>query len=82
MTRRQKATPIDPRGQEWVSLQEAAALYCISVDTVRRRISSGDLPASRCGRRIVRVRVDDLDRLFRPIPVGRRSAQNNPSWAS
>ncbi|MBB1515260.1 helix-turn-helix domain-containing protein [Tessaracoccus sp. MC1679] len=55
---------------EWLSLQQAALYYGVSVDTLRRRISAGRLPAARFGVRLIRVRVEDLDRLFRPIPVG------------
>lgn len=43
------------RVPEWLSLQEAAGVYRISVDTVRRRIAAGELPAARCGRRLIRV---------------------------
>ncbi|MCA0306138.1 MAG: helix-turn-helix domain-containing protein [Actinobacteria bacterium] len=56
---------------EWLSLQQAAAIYGVSVDTLRRRIAQGHLPASRFGRRLIRVRVQDLERLFRPIPTAR-----------
>lgn len=55
---------------EWLSLQQAAALYGVSVDTLRRRIAAGRLPASRFGERLIRVRVSDLDRHYRPIPIG------------
>ena len=55
---------------EWLSLQRAAALYGVSVDTLRRRIAEGRLPASRFGQRLIRVRVEDLERLYRPIPIG------------
>mgnify|MGYP002385328705 CR=1 FL=1 len=54
---------------EWLSLQQAAVVYGVSVDTLRRRIAGGQLPASRLGVRLIIVRVDDLDRLFRPIPT-------------
>ena len=57
-------------GPEWLSLQQAALFYGVSVDTLRRRISAGRLPAARFGVRLIRVRVEDLERLFRPIPVG------------
>jgi excisionase family DNA binding protein len=56
---------------EWLSLQQAAVVYGISVDTLRRRIRHGQLPASRFGQRLIRVRVTDLDRLFRDIPTVR-----------
>lgn len=56
---------------EWLSLQQAAALYGVSVDTLRRKIRHGQLPASRFGQRLIRVRARDLDRLFRAIPTVR-----------
>lgn len=59
---------------EWLSLQHAAVVYGVSVDTLRRRIAAGKLPASRFGERLIRVRVEDLDHMFRPIPTVR------PSW--
>ena len=56
---------------EWLSLQQAAAIYGISVDTLRRRIAHGQLPASRFGSRLIRVRAEDLEHMFRPIPAVR-----------
>jgi hypothetical protein len=48
--------------------------YGVSVDTLRRRVVTGDLPASRLGRRLIGVRVEDLDHMFRPIPTV------HPAW--
>jgi len=64
---------------EWLSLQQAATIYGVSVDTLRRRISAGKLPASRFGVRLIRVRVEDLDRLYRPIPIGDELARRRTS---
>ena len=58
---------------EWLSLQQAALVYGISVDTLRRRIATGVLPASRIGTRLIRVRTADLDRVCRPIVVVQRT---------
>ena len=58
---------------EWLSLQQAALVYGISVDTLRRRIATGVPPASRIGARIIRVRAVDLDRVCRPIVVVQRA---------
>ena len=65
---------------EWLSLQQAAVLLGISVDTVRRRIAAGVLPASRCGARLIRVRTADLDSVFRPIVVGQRGMHRRRPW--
>ncbi|MGV8848775.1 MAG: helix-turn-helix domain-containing protein [Propionibacteriaceae bacterium] len=67
-------TALNPPTREWLSLQEAAGIYDVSVDTLRRHISTGRLPASRLGVRLIRVRVEDLDGLFRRIPTVSRSS--------
>ena len=59
---------------EWVSLREAAKIYAISTYTLRRRIASGDLPAVKLGYKLIRVRIEDLDKLFPAIPT--TSAEN------
>lgn len=52
----------------FVSLSAAADILGVSVHTLRRRIAAGELPAFRTGRRIIRVRVSDLENLLRRIP--------------
>lgn len=52
----------------FVSLAQAADILGISVHTLRRRIAAGELPAFRTGRRIIRVRVHDLEKLLRRVP--------------
>ena len=61
----QRVTP------EWISLREAAKIYAVSTYTLRRRISSGDLPAVKLGYKLIRVRITDLDKLFPAIPTTR-----------
>ena len=68
MATRSKSTARRQVEPQWLSLQQAAVLYGVSTDTIRRRVASGDLPAFRCGRRIIRVRAQDLSRLFHEIP--------------
>ena len=60
---------------EWLSLQQAASIYGVSVDTLRRRISAGKLPASRFGVRLIRVRAEDVDRLYRRVSIGDQLAR-------
>ena len=36
------------------------------------RIATGELPAVHAGRRLIRVRIDDLKRMFRPLPAARK----------
>lgn len=54
--------------QQYVSLAEGAEIVGVSVDTLRRRIRKGRLPAVRDGK-IIRILIDDLYGLFTPIPT-------------
>lgn len=56
----------------FISLSTAADILGISVHTLRRRIAAGELPAFRTGRRIIRVRVSDLEKLLRRVPSAER----------
>ena len=55
--------------RQWKSLPDAASYAGVCTRTIRRRIADGSLPASRFGRRLLRVDVADLDKLFRPLPT-------------
>jgi len=57
---------------QYLTLAEAAELMSVSVKTLRRRIADGTLPAYRCGRRVIRVRLDDLDHVFQRVPAAGR----------
>jgi excisionase family DNA binding protein len=52
----------------YVSLDEAAEMMSMSTRTIRRRISDGTIPAYQCGRRSIRIRVDELEAALRRIP--------------
>ena len=55
----------------YVSLEEAADMMSLSTRTIRRRISDGTIPAYQCGRRSIRIRVDELEAALRRIPSAR-----------
>ncbi|MFB7842528.1 MULTISPECIES: helix-turn-helix domain-containing protein [unclassified Microbacterium] len=60
-------TPDEP---VWLSIPSAAARHDVSVLTLRRMISRGELPASRIGPRGgYRIRVSDLDAMMRPVRI-------------
>ncbi len=59
----------------FISLSAAADILGISVHTLRRRIAAGELPAFRTGKRIIRVRLSDLEKLLRRVP-------STESWRS
>ena len=62
---RKKGLPI------YLSLEEAAEVMSLSTRTIRRRISDGTIPAYQCGRRAIRVRLDELEAALRRIPSAR-----------
>jgi excisionase family DNA binding protein len=51
-------------------LQQAAEETACSVSTLRNLIARGDLPASRFGPRLIRVRRRDLDAILKPYQGG------------
>lgn len=61
--------------RQHVSIAQAAQLLAVSPKTVRRRISTGELPAYRSGR-IVRIAVADLDAHVRARTVAPSDAMD------
>lgn len=55
----------------YVSLEQAAQIMSLSTRTIRRRISDGTIPAYQCGRRPIRIRLDELEAALRRIPTAR-----------
>ncbi|GAB3758810.1 hypothetical protein GCM10027599_26710 [Yimella radicis] len=62
-----------PRRQ-LATIPDAAEYACVSTKTIRRRIASGDLTGYRMGPRLLRVDLDELDALLKPIPTARGGA--------
>jgi|LSQX01.1.fsa_nt_gb excisionase family DNA binding protein len=58
----------------YLSPQEAAIHAGVSVDTIRRRIADGTIPAHRLGKRLIRIAAADLEAAFKPIPNARGGA--------
>jgi excisionase family DNA binding protein len=52
----------------YLSLEEAADCLSVSVKTIRRLIAAGTLPAYRCGKRAIRIKLEDLEAAPRQIP--------------
>lgn len=55
--------------RRWASLAEAAEYAGVHVNTLRRHIASGYLTGYRFGPRAMRVDLDELDRVMRPVPT-------------
>ncbi len=55
---------------EYVTVHEAATLLMVSASSIWRWIGQGELPAYRFGRRRVRLKRMDLDRMIRPARAG------------
>ena len=52
-----------------VSMAEAGRRLGVSVDTIRRRIQDGTLPAQRFGPTVVRIPVDAIEDALRAVPT-------------
>lgn len=52
-----------------VSPTEGAEYLGVTTRTIRRRIADGSLTAYRMGPRLIRVDLNELDNLLRPIPT-------------
>lgn len=62
------ATIESTKPDTYISMSQAADMLSISVPTLRRRIAAGELAAFRSGRRIIRIRVSDLEKMLRRVP--------------
>lgn len=73
----QHTTRTNPRSPKprtlpvYLSIEEAAEMMSLSTRTIRRRISDGTIPAYQCGRRPIRIRLEDLEAALRRIPSAR-----------
>lgn len=70
----QTTAPKSPRLPACVSIGEAAEALAVSTKTIRRRISTGEIPAYRFGRRNLRIRVEDLESATHRVPATRHRA--------
>lgn len=52
-----------------VSINQAAEYAACDPKTIRRRIADGSLTGYRLGKRMIRVDLEELDALLRPIPA-------------
>lgn len=60
------------RPRRLTSVQAAADYADVSTRSIRRWIASGLIPGYRVGPRLVKVDLNDLDKLARRIPTARR----------
>ena len=53
------------------SINQAAEYAACSPKTIRRRVADGSLAGFRFGPRVIRVDLNEVDELLRPIPAAR-----------
>jgi excisionase family DNA binding protein len=56
-------------GRRLVTQKRAAEYFACTDRTIRNMIRRGDLTGYRVGKRMVRVDLNELDALLRPIPT-------------
>ncbi|WP_448072342.1 helix-turn-helix domain-containing protein [Georgenia yuyongxinii] len=52
-----------------MNLQDAADYLGVTERSVRNWISAGKVPAYRIGKKVIRLKVADVDALLQPIPT-------------
>jgi excisionase family DNA binding protein len=57
----------------YIGIPEAATYLDVDHKTIRRLITSGDLSAGRLGKRLIKIKVTDLDALLTPMRGGAAS---------
>lgn len=62
-------TAVHRPARRLAGIADAAAYLGCNPKTIRRRIADGTLTAYRFGPRMLRVDLDELDRLLRPVPT-------------
>jgi len=55
----------------YASIQEAAGHLHVNPRTIRRMIARGELTGFRLGPRVIRVDLNELQAIMRPIPSGK-----------
>jgi len=58
------------------SIADAAEFAGVNPKTIRRRIADGSLNGYRMGPRLIRVDLNELDAILRPIPTAGDGARN------
>jgi excisionase family DNA binding protein len=54
----------------YLGIPEAATYLDVDHKTIRRLITSGQLPAGRLGNRLIKIKVTDLDAVLTPMRGG------------
>lgn len=57
----------------YVTMSSAAERWSVSVDTIRRMVSTGKIEGFRLNGRVIRVDLAEVDACFRPIPTVRQA---------
>jgi len=62
--------PNNPTEPTWLSITQSAELVNAHPNTIRNRVKSGQLPAMRSGRNLIRINRADLLAMFTPYQGG------------
>lgn len=68
-----------PTGRPKVTIDGAAEYLSVNPLTIRRWIADGRIPAYRFGPKLIRIDLDDLDAMARPIPNAKTGDVSRPT---
>ena len=69
--RNEDVMTVEPRHIRLMGIAEAAEYTNVHPSTLRRRIADGQLPAYRVGPKLLKVDIEDVEALIRPVPATR-----------
>ena len=64
-----RTIPRQPAGRRYASIGQAADYAGVSSRTIRRYIVAGRITGYRVGPKLIKVDLDELDRIIKPVPV-------------
>ena len=68
---------VDQRERRLVPIHKGALYAGVHDDTIRRKIAAGQLTGYRFGTRVIRVDLNEIDSLLKPVPTVRRGQSND-----
>ncbi|HXH78372.1 excisionase family DNA-binding protein [Nocardioides sp.] len=68
-TKRTPSIPEQRTTSAFLTIEEAAEFMSMSCITIRRHIGQGSIPAYKCGKRLIRIRREDLEAAMKRIPT-------------
>lgn len=61
---------LNPENDEWLTPKQAAQRIHVSTSFIYKLVKTNQLPASRVGSKLLRIKASDADAIYRPTSKG------------